>query len=319
MNYIKHLSGFFNKSNQDVNITPTHVSLYFALFQRWNLNRFRNPIIISRAEIMIAAKIKSKATYHKCIRELHQNEYIIYKPSFNSYEGTEVILPDLSSINSIEKEEKNCRTNSERSTTTGSSFDRSGSNNDQSNSNFDTPCSTNELAQKFSKQTGSTNEPTIEKTSETTTNTQKTKELYEPSSSAVKPTIPTLEQGIKKAHTIYNNSYNNINSNKYSVVEKNQKNQKESPKKVVFAPPTLPETTSFFIEKNANTFEAQKFHNYYSSNGWLVGGKSKMKDWQAAARNWILNMEKYKPIQNESKLAPKNLHVSNNKNYAEPL
>lgn len=32
--------------------------------------------------------------------------------------------------------------------------------------------------------------------------------------------------------------------------------------------------------------EAQKFINYYDSNGWKVGRNS-MKDWKAAVRNWI--------------------------------
>ena len=77
MNYIKHLTGFFNKSNQDNSISPTHISLYLALFQRWNLNRFKNPIIISREEMMATAKIKSKATYHKCMRELNEKGYIV--------------------------------------------------------------------------------------------------------------------------------------------------------------------------------------------------------------------------------------------------
>ena len=46
--------------------------------------------------MMVTAKIKSKATYHKCMKELHEKNYIIYKPSYNPHEGTEVILPDLS-------------------------------------------------------------------------------------------------------------------------------------------------------------------------------------------------------------------------------
>lgn len=34
--------------------------------------------------------------------------------------------------------------------------------------------------------------------------------------------------------------------------------------------------------------EAQKFHDFYSANGWKVG-RNPMKDWEAAARNWIRN------------------------------
>ena len=43
MNYIKHLTGFFNKINNETAINPTRISLYLALFQCWNVNRFKNP------------------------------------------------------------------------------------------------------------------------------------------------------------------------------------------------------------------------------------------------------------------------------------
>ena len=38
--------------------------------------------------------------------------------------------------------------------------------------------------------------------------------------------------------------------------------------------------------------EAQKFFNYYESNGWKVG-KNHMKNWKAAANNWITNSNTY--------------------------
>lgn len=38
--------------------------------------------------------------------------------------------------------------------------------------------------------------------------------------------------------------------------------------------------------------EAQKFFNYYESNGWKVG-KNPMKNWKAAANNWITNSNTY--------------------------
>ena len=31
--------------------------------------------------------------------------------------------------------------------------------------------------------------------------------------------------------------------------------------------------------------DADRFWNYYQSNGWMVG-RNKMKDWKAAVRNW---------------------------------
>lgn len=38
--------------------------------------------------------------------------------------------------------------------------------------------------------------------------------------------------------------------------------------------------------------EASKFHDYYTSNGWMVG-KKKMKDWKSTVRNWIRNSTKF--------------------------
>ena len=38
--------------------------------------------------------------------------------------------------------------------------------------------------------------------------------------------------------------------------------------------------------------EAEKFYNYYESNGWRVG-KNPMKNWKAAANNWITNSNTY--------------------------
>lgn len=96
MNYIKHLTGFFEKVVLDKTLNPTHVSLYIALFQFWNCNRFKNPISISRDEVMRISKISSKATYHKCMKNLHQSGYIDYQPSYNPFRGSHVVLFNFS-------------------------------------------------------------------------------------------------------------------------------------------------------------------------------------------------------------------------------
>jgi hypothetical protein len=96
MNYIKHLTGFFDKIVNDNSLNPTHISLYIALFQFWNINRFVNPISITRDEIMRISKIYSKATYHKCIKDLNRKGYIIYQPSFNPFKGSLISVCDLS-------------------------------------------------------------------------------------------------------------------------------------------------------------------------------------------------------------------------------
>ncbi|RKE86629.1 hypothetical protein [Epilithonimonas arachidiradicis] len=96
MKYIKHLTGFYEKVACDSTLKPTHMSIYLALFQFWNFNRFRNPISISREEVMRISKINSKATYHKCLKNLHASGYINYQPSYNPFVGSQVIMLDLS-------------------------------------------------------------------------------------------------------------------------------------------------------------------------------------------------------------------------------
>jgi hypothetical protein len=42
--------------------------------------------------------------------------------------------------------------------------------------------------------------------------------------------------------------------------------------------------------------EAQKFHDYYTSNGWKVGGKGKMVDWKGSARSWKSRCETFQTV-----------------------
>ena len=59
-----------------------------------------------------------------------------------------------------------------------------------------------------------------------------------------------------------------------------------------FAPPTLTEVKAFWqTEKLLGDSEA--FFNYFESKGWVVG-RSPMKNWFAAARNWSRNEIKLK-------------------------
>ncbi len=92
MNYITHLSIFFDKVAADGRLNASHVSMYVSLFQQWNINRFKNPISVSRTDPMNVSKISSKATYHRCLRDLHEYGYVSYDPSFNPYKGSLVYL-----------------------------------------------------------------------------------------------------------------------------------------------------------------------------------------------------------------------------------
>jgi len=291
MNYIKHLTGFFNKIADENKLNPTHISLYLALFQCWNVNRFKNPTGISREEIMKASKINSNATYHKCMKELQTLGFIEYLPTFNPHSS--------SNVNMI---------------------------------NFSEEAKTKP---KHEPLTYSNNEP-VQKTTLSKNN-------------------KAIEQVNEQAY-IYNNKQtylNNINidigtnsnfleNEKLIFEEKNKKEemplafadtkknksengrQKSSAKKEEInilnsILPSLELTIEYFLLQSSTEIEANKFFNYYSSTGWLVGGKTKMRDWKAAARNWIMNQDKFKIKTPITQLMPHNLNIANNKNYAEPL
>lgn len=219
VNYIRHLSGVLDCFSQDKRLTASHISLYIALFQFWNLNRFQNPISITRSEVMEISKIGSANTYTRCLKELDSFGYIKYSPSFNPLKGS---LVDLY--------------------------------------NFDNSSDT-----------------TTDKASET----------------LVRPSI----------------------NNKKHYEQQNNETTPNEKKSVLKVKPDLELVKTYFTEKNFPLLEAEKFFNYYESNGWLVGGQTPMKNWQAAVRNWMINSKKFA----HPKKAENNLSSVTEKDYQEPL
>lgn len=92
VNYIMHMNGLYVKLYEDDRLNPTHISIYFALFKYWNLNRFQNPFSVARFEIMKLAKVKSPNTYSKCIKDLVSWRYLDYEASHNPYQGSRFSL-----------------------------------------------------------------------------------------------------------------------------------------------------------------------------------------------------------------------------------
>ena len=83
------------------------------------------------------------------------------------------------------------------------------------------------------------------------------------------------------------NSYSYSESNPISMGEKEEGvGEANEPRAKVtrFTPPTVEEVETF-CKENMYTIDAQKFVDYYTSNGWIVG-KTKMKDWKATVRGW---------------------------------
>lgn len=86
------LTIFYTAIAQDARIGTTHISLYMALLQQWNLNGGKNPIFVERNNIMKAAKISSRQTYNQCMVNLHEFGYIVYKPARNGAVRSEINL-----------------------------------------------------------------------------------------------------------------------------------------------------------------------------------------------------------------------------------
>lgn len=285
MNYIKHLSGFFNKVSADDRLNPTHVSLYVSLFQFWNACRFHNPISISRNEVMKVSKICSKATYHKCIRELNDFGYLSYQPSYNPFKGSLVYLFD---------------------------FQMSNDNNSKSNKNV-----------AHSKTQIENNHTSFQTSSKPVKNKSHIKNETSSEQAVVSYTNNsnnTKQQTIVNDHT-KNNSNETIKSSEANSEHTGSKKEKSSAKKEKDSGagqtrPLFEEVQNYFIEKKYPALEAEKFYYHYESNGWLVG-KTPMSNWKASVENWMLNTEKFS--WNAKSPAPGNLHTSNDKNYAEPL
>lgn len=89
------LTAFYKQAIKDARIGATHISLYMALLQQWNLVGGKNPFPIQREDVMKAAKINARFTYNKCINNLQEFGYIKYLPSSNSFTQSIIYLKGI--------------------------------------------------------------------------------------------------------------------------------------------------------------------------------------------------------------------------------
>lgn len=267
-------------------LNPTHISLYMSLFQAWNINRFVNPISISRSEMMGVSKICSKATYHKVMKDLDKFGFIKYEPSYNPFRGSAVHLVNLES----EEVQKANRRHTKKQT--------SGE------------LAVNSYRTKKQEGTVLLNEPYINSINVINNKHCKQQAHDETSSAFDKP-----KNAEEKSESF-------ISGEEKSTLGAAKNKSKENTLPLLVGsslgegrPKSIEEVKAFFAQQKSTATEAEKFYNYFLSNGWRVGGRAPMKDWQAAARNWILNVNKFNP----EKIKQGSLHLSTNKDYSEPL
>lgn len=73
-------------------------------------------------------------------------------------------------------------------------------------------------------------------------------------------------------------------------IEESREEESRDARSSRFVPPTVDDVKDYAWE-NGYEIDAQRFVDFYASKGWMVG-RSKMKDWKAAVRNWAARDKK---------------------------
>ena len=257
MNYIRHLNAFFSFVRSDNRLACSHVSLYLALFQYWNYNRFQNPFPVNRENLMKLSKIGSKNTYHKCIKELHQTKYIDYQPSASKFLPVKISMCRLD----IKEEEESKFTQLDLFEIPSPLERDSGRGPGGLSPKIDTATVPKSVPSSTENDTG---------------------------------TVPKMGPYIK-LNTENKNVCNTLteNFNKNEKKKKQKVADRRVPKpvldKIVKAqPPALHEVEIFFSENKYSKEEAMKFFLYNQGKGWMLGSKVPVHDWKAIAQKWML-------------------------------
>jgi len=90
---MKALKPLITRLGRDTSLLTSHVALFFALLASWQRKGRAAPFQVNRRELMRISKIGSVATYHRCIRQLSEKQYIIYQPSYHPKLGSQVDWP----------------------------------------------------------------------------------------------------------------------------------------------------------------------------------------------------------------------------------
>jgi len=237
---------------------------------------------------MRISKISSKATYHKCLKNLHSLGYINYEPSYNPFKGSHVILFNFSDdLKPIPKNDRKPKNEPLIELVTEQALNKS--------------CTSSETG---------------------------TEQALVPSINYINNTNILNEKNVsnldKQAKNFHENDFDisTIGVQNDIKLEKQNTSQEKKlrEKKKGFIEPNTLEIKTYFQENNFPEIEAQKFFNYFSSIGWLVSGKIPMVDWRAAAQNWMLNSINFNHnTDTTSQHRPKNLNTTTDKDYSEPL
>ncbi|MDP2159841.1 MAG: hypothetical protein Q8K02_05120, partial [Flavobacterium sp.] len=261
---------------------------------------------------MRISKISSKATYHKCLKNLHSLGYINYEPSYNPFKGSHVVLFNFSEdLKPVPKSERKLKNEPLIESVSEQALNKSCTSSETSTEQAVVP------SINYINNTNSSNDKNVANLNEQAKNFEeinnfdlKNENLEKEKSSAKKEMFSTFTDTDK----------NQIEKSRQKDVDDFVIPSEAEVSPLKKATPTIEEIKTYFQENNFPELESQKFFNYFSSVGWLVGGKIPMINWQAAAQNWILNSVNFNHNTNTTPPnRPKHLNTTTDKNYAEPL
>ena len=256
MNYIRHLNAFFSFVRNDKRLACSHVSLYLAIFQYWNYNRFQNPFPVYRENLMNLSKIGSKNTYHKCIKELHATGYIIHHPQASKF------LPVKISVLRLDLKPGQ-QTNYKQL--------------DLFHKNPGTDIGTDTVPHLTDASPNSGTEP-VPKMGHNIKPNFKEKTVFKTHTNFLKSN-PAENQN--PAAGVSKMGHQPTAAELPGASAQGQQN------------PTLHQVEQFFKESNYPAAEATKFYYYNHGRGWMINKTLPVKNWQSLAHKWMLNPGKY--------------------------
>lgn len=220
---------------------------------------------------MQLSKIGSKNTYHKCIKELHQAQYIHYHPPASKFQPVRISMIRLDIKQEV--------TNYKQLDLFGSINRDALNEKSMSPTEASLPLSGGDLEGGLSTNNGTDSVPHLTATS-TDFDTG---------------TVPNMGQYIKPN----NKQENSVAKTPIEIFKRNRKISEKVnelghvPKSV----PVLSEVVAFFLENNYPGEEAQKFFHYNNGKHWMLTDKMPIKNWQSIAHKWMLNPKKQTSIQ----------------------
>lgn len=297
VNYVKQARAVMYKLEADSRVDVYHIALYWALFQTWNEHRFQIPMRIYRDEIMKRAKIRSRKTYAKCMRELAAWNYFSYAPGVHHFEPCLVAMRRLDGGKNTYEPAVDQPEDLDVYDTGHDTRDGPNDGPDRVPDDGLLPrdvCGTNDDPNGDTTDGPKRDTPNINSINSTNIQNNLNENTHEQAR-----TISDFDRDF--THPVQTPDAEEKNNTRGGGPEAR--------------PAHLEAVCDFFASLHSTRTEAEKFFRHYNSNGWNVG-RTPMYDWQESARGWLLRANQFNPPNGPT---PGSLASPGPQNHAEPL